>query len=576
MARKDVIRRLFERVRPVRNRLLLAGVLTLLAAGADLALPWVAKYFVNSLLSEGGTRLSVLALAAASLFLISGLLSAIQSYLLSSASQRFVNNLFVEIYSCVQRLPMSFFDRQRVGELMSRILNDTMVIRQSVSGGWLQVITGVCTALGAVVFMFVLDWRLTLIVLAALPLIVLFADISGKWMFRATHRAQDSLADVTATMQEGLSGIRVVKNFAREAYESEQLAHRTESLYEASMRQAKIMAVLQPMVSAIIVLTIVGVLYYAARRVASGLLSLGDLVAFLLYVFMLAGSATGLTGFYAQLQEALAAAQRIFSLLDTEPEIADGPVVLHPGRVSGHVEFRQVRFSYNVGEEVVRGVQLSVNPGEVVALVGPSGAGKTTLVSLLLRFYEVDSGSILVDGVDVRDIELASLRSRIGLVAQEVMLFSGTIRENIRYGRLSATDEEVEAAARLANAHNFILDLGQGYDTLAGERGTKLSGGQCQRLTIARTLLSDPSILVLDEATRDLDAENEYLVREAMGRLMADRTVLVIAHRLSTVVNADRIVVLEAGEIAAQGTHEELLRTSNLYQRLYGRQFQRM
>jgi subfamily B ATP-binding cassette protein MsbA len=558
----------------MQTRLLLAGLSTLAVSGASLALPWTVKYFVNSTLSQGGTALAALSLALAVLFLIIGICHAAENYLLESVAQQFANDLMIDLYSNVQRLPVSFFDKQRVGEIMSHVVNDITFIRNSVSGGLLQAITLAFTTSGAAVLIFVIDWQLGLIVLAAAPLIAFVGGQYGKLAREATGKTLERMASVTATMQQNLSGIRVVKSFVREDYESRRFTSQVNDLYAAIMRQAKIVAVLQPIITGVVVLTIVGVLYYGARRVTSGALSLGDLTALLLYVFMLSGPTRGLTGLYAELQEALAASKRVFSLLDTKSEVNDAPDAVELQQVKGRIEFRDVSFSYEAGKEVLKGLQLSVEPGEAVALVGPSGAGKTTLASLLLRFYDVNAGAVLIDGLDLREIKSSSLRSHIGLVAQDVLLFSSTIRENIRYGRLSATDEEVEAAARAANAHDFILSFRKGYDTLVGERGVTLSGGQRQRITIARTLLSDPSILVLDEATSDLDTESEYLVREAIAHLMVDRTALIIDHRLSTVVEADRIIVLEAGEVVAQGTHEELMRSSELYQRLYVQQFQ--
>lgn len=558
----------------MRGRLLLSVILTLAVSGSTLAIPWIAGEFVTSMLSQGRIALTALAVVLVVLLVISGLFSAVQGYLLESIGQRFVNSLMVELHSSVQQLSVSFFDRQKVGELISLIMNDTDVIRRSVSGGLLEGFAQVVTAVGAVVLMFVIDWRLSLVVVATLPLIALVGKRLGRWMHAATDKTQERMAEVTDAVQQSLSGIRVVKSLVREDHESQHFARRADGLYAASMRQAKIMAILEPMVSLITAVSLVVVIYYGAERVASGTLSAGELASFLLYIFVFFGPASNLTELYTQFQESLAAADRAFSLLDTEPEVVDAPGAIELEQVSGSVEFRNVRFSYEAEEEVLKGVQLNVDPGETVALVGPSGAGKTTLVSLLLRFYDVDSGTILIDGKDICEVKSSSVRSCTGLVAQDVLLFSGTIRENIRYGRLSATDAEVETAARAANAHDFIVDLHKGYDTVVGERGVGLSGGQCQRLTIARTLLSEPSILVLDEATSDLDAESEFLVREAITGLMATRTAFVIAHRLSTVATADRIVVLKAGEVVAQGNHRELLHSSSVYKNLYTRQLQ--
>ena len=574
LADRVTVGRLLRRIRSMRTRLVLAGLATLIGTGSTLVLPWIVKHFVDVMLSQSGGVSRALALALLLLFVVSGVFSAAQIYLLASVGQRFVNNLMVEVYSRVQHLSLSFFDKQRVGELISRIMNDTTLLREAVSGVLIGLITEVITAIGALVLMFALDWRLSFVVLTVVPLVVLLGNISGEWMRWATDELQKKMADITSLAEQNLGGIRVVKSFAREDHESRRFADQADGVYVASMRQAKIVAVLQPLISSITMIAILGVLYYGAHRVASGALSPGDLIASLLYIVVLTGPATGLVGMYMGLQEALAAADRVFSLLDTKPEIVDSPGAVELERVAGHVEFKDVGFSYDGGEAVLEGLRLSVRPGQVVALIGASGVGKTTMVSLLPRFYEVDTGSVLLDGMDIRKIKLSSLRSHIGFVAQDVLLFSGTIRENIRYGRLSATDVEVEAAARAANAHDFVSSFRDGYDALVGERGMKLSGGQRQRISIARALLSDPDVLVLDEATSSLDAESESLVRQAVGRLMSGRTTFIIAHRLSTVVNADRIALLDAGKIAAQGTHEELMRASEQYRRLYARQFQ--
>jgi len=570
---KELLALLLPLVRKQARYLFLAAASTLIATISMLAMPWFVRDFVDNMLASGFDGLARISLILLVLFLVQGSFSGIQAYLVAKAGQGIVYDLMVRVYSRLQRFPTAIFDREHTGELVSRIVNDTSVIRRSVSNNVVEWITQIFSAVGAVVLMFVLDWRLTLAAVIAVPAALATAMLLGKRVRSASSDTQQSLADITSTMNENLSGIRVVKSFAREDHEAQRFADGATRVYENSMRQARLTAVLRPLILFTILGATFAVLYYGSIRVAAGELAAGDLVAFLLYIFILAGPAGGLSSLYAELQQALAAAERVFSLLDRPIEGSD-PEATHLGYVDGRVEFVNVSFSYEDDQEVLKGVSLKVDPGETVALVGPSGAGKTTLVSLLARFYELDSGYITVDKKDVREVTLKSLRSSIGFVAQDIFLFSGTVKDNIRYGNISASDEEIEEAAKAANAHDFIRALPEAYDTLVGERGVTLSGGQRQRVAIARTLLSDPAILVLDEATSNLDTESEALIQEAISRLMYGRTTFVIAHRLSTVIAADKIVVLEAGEIVAQGTHEQLILSNTLYRRLYDRRFE--
>lgn len=460
----------------MRKRLLAAYLLTLVVTGSTLTLPWVVKRFVNSTLSQDGSALTMLALALLLLFFVSGIVSAVGDYLLEGVGHRFVNSLMVELHTNVQRLSVQFLESRRTGEFISRIMNDTSLLRYSVSGGPLQVVNQLLTVSGATVLMFLLDWPLGVVLLIALPFAAVVVSRSGGRMRQATDKAQGAIADATSTMEQSLGAIRVVQSLVREDYESRRFSDKVDEMYDACMQQARIMAVVQPAVSLVAAGAMIGVLYFGSLRVASGALSVGDLIAFLLYVLILYGPATNLVGSYMEVQEALAVSKRIFSLLDTRTAIVDTPGARELRQIDGRIEFRNATFSYDRREEALQDLQLIVEPGEVVALVGPSGAGKTTLISLLPRFYDVDTGAVLIDGVDVRDLRLSSLRSHIGLMSQNVLLFSGTIRENIRYGQLSATDAKVEAAARTANAHGFISDFQDGYETFLGERGVNLSG----------------------------------------------------------------------------------------------------
>jgi subfamily B ATP-binding cassette protein MsbA len=423
-----------------------------------------------------------------------------------------------------------------------------------------------------VIILFVTNWKLTALMLSIVPVVVLAAVYFGRRLRKVSREFQDRVADANARAEETISGIRVVQSFTAETVETQRYNQLIGQSFQVALRRARIRATFNPIIVFAMFSAVGLVLWFGGRLVIAGEISPGQLIAFLIYTITVAGSVAGFTGLFSQFQEALGASSRIFELLDERSELAEPE---HPAQPSptGLVSLDQVRFSYGDRGEVLGGVSLKAYPGQVVALVGPSGAGKTTLVSLIPRFYDVTAGSITVDGTDIRQFNLEGLRQQIGIVPQETLLFSGSIAENIGYGRPGASQAEIEQAAQAANAHDFICSFPQGYQTVVGERGIKLSGGQRQRVAIARALLKNPRILILDEATSSLDSESEALVQEALERLMQGRTTFVIAHRLSTVRNADQIVVLEAGRVAQQGQHEELLAQGGLYRELYELQF---
>jgi subfamily B ATP-binding cassette protein MsbA len=474
-------------------------------------------------------------------------------------------------------MPLRFFAAARVGELTSRLSNDVMTIQEAVTYTILNLVSQSVTLVGGVVIIFIMSWRLTLVMLAVVPLAVLGIILLGRTVRTLSKHVQDTLAEITATAEEALAGVRIVKSFAREPYEVARYNDRVEQLYQTAMKRVKIRAIISPIIGFLAFAAIAFVLWVGGRLVIAGELTPGQLVAFLLYTLMVASPIGAFTALYSQFQQAIGASDRVFELLDTPPEMQDAPDARPLPAIVGAVRFENVSFDYRdhaADQIVLQNIDLTAKPGQVFALVGPSGAGKTTLVNLIPRFYDPTEGRITVDGLDIRHVQMRSLREQIGIVPQETALFSGSVGDNIRYGKLDATQEEIEAAARAANAHDFILKLPQGYDALVGERGVKLSGGQRQRVAIARAILKNPRILILDEATSSLDTESEQAVQEALERLMRDRTTFVIAHRLSTIVNADWIVVLDGGKIVEQGPHAQLLaREDGLYRRMYALQF---
>ncbi|MDQ3854758.1 MAG: ABC transporter ATP-binding protein/permease, partial [Chloroflexota bacterium] len=539
-----------------------------------LALPWGVRHLIDTVVLRGDLRL--LNGIAAGLVLLLGVQAVFgyfQTYLVSYVAERIVADVRVAVFSHLTELPLGYFNERKTGELMSRVTNDSTLLQTSITSGLLNVLGQLVILAGGVVAMLLTDWRLSFVIVGVLPPIALFARFFGGRLRSISREAQEELGQANAILEETLAGVRVVKAFGREPFESRRFSQATERAFQVSLRRVRNRAVFVPVITMLGLAAVVVVLWYGGRQIIAGALTIGQLTSMLMYMMLIIAPIGSMATLYSQLSEAAGAAERIFEVLDTAPEQLERPQLPSLPSLRGALEIRNVSFGYSTQREVLSNVSVQVEPGEVVALVGPSGAGKTTLVNLIPRFYEPQRGQILLDGHSVDRVSLASLRSQISLVPQETILFGASVRENILYGRLDATDAEVEHAASLAHAHEFIQLLPEGYGTLVGERGVKLSAGQRQRIAIARALLKDSRLLILDEATAALDNESEALVQDALERLMQSRTTLVIAHRLSTVERADRIVVLDRGRVVEQGTHTQLLGLEGLYYRLYTRSF---
>ena len=480
-----------------------------------------------------------------------------------------------ELYAHLQSLSLRFFADNRVGELVSRMSSDVQDLKHLLTTDLITLTRYLLTIVGGVIIMVALNWRLTLFIMLVLPLIIVLATVMSAFARRYSRRAQDELANATVIAEESFHNVREVKSFVREEFEVARFDRAIDNALESSMRMVRSRALLGPLVHFLFMASNVLILWFGGREVMAGRLDSGTLISFILYVVIVGQMFAELAGLYSRYQEALGAITRFFQILDMEPDLQDRPGAQTLDSVEGRITFDAVDFGYAGDQDVLRQINLDIAPGEIIALVGPSGAGKSTMFNLIPRFYDVTSGSVQIDGIDVRDVTQASLRAQIGIVPQETLLFGGTIRENILYGRLDATHDELIAAARAANAHDFIMDMPDGYNTLVGERGIRLSGGQRQRIAIARAILKDPRILLLDEATSSLDNESEHQVQEALERLMQDRTTVIIAHRLSTIRVAHRIAVLENGQIVEIGTHDDLLTRGGLYAHLYQMQFHR-
>lgn len=566
--------RILSYIKPYMHRLLFAMVCTIMAAAGNLYIPWIIKDMIDEVLADkNGTMLNWIAASIIAIFIVRGLFWYGQNYLMSYVGQSVIIDIRAAVFKKLQRFSVSFYDKNKTGTIMSYVTNDVNALQSAMVENTIEMITEGFILIGSVVAMIYLDWRLTLFTVCTFPVVLWFMEFFGKKIRKTGGRIQECTADITSVLQESVASARVIKSFVREDYEVDRFDVENKANFRANMKNAQLMATLTPVVELVAAIGVTMIIWYGGNNVINGTITAGSLVAFLTYAVNISNPIKRLTRVIGNIQKALAAAQRVFMIIDMPEEIAESRDAKQLPEVSGKVEFQNVSFAYNDKGNVITDLSFSVKPGEVIAIVGPSGAGKSTIANLLPRFYDVNKGDIKIDGHSVREVTLDSLREQVGIVPQETMLFNGSVYNNILYGRLDATKEEIEAAAKAANAHDFIMQLTDGYETKLGDRGVNLSGGQRQRIAIARAILKNPRILILDEATSALDTESERVVQEALDRLMVGRTSFVIAHRLSTVKNADKILVLEKGNLVESGTHDELLALDGLYAHLYKIQY---
>ncbi|WP_095984582.1 ABC transporter ATP-binding protein [Cystobacter fuscus] len=561
--------------RPQARRIIAGTFFLVLASALGLVYPKIIGDIIDQSLKSGNREhIDRVALAMVVVFLFQGVAMALRFYLFTTAGERVVTQLRQNLFASLMSQEVGFFDERKTGELTNRLSSDTTVLQNAVSVNISMALRNAAQAFGGIGLLFYTSPVLTALMLAIVPAVAVGAVSYGRKVRGLSKESQDALAVANEVAEESLSGIRTVRSFAAERHEVERYQTATEHAYDVARRRAKQSSFFLAGASSAGYLASAVVLWYGGRMVLDGRMTVGNLTSFLIYSLMVAFALGALADLWADFMRAAGAAERVFELIDREPAIpSSGGERL--AAVQGRVEFQDVRFAYPTRRDVpvLKGIHLALAPGEVVAIVGPSGAGKSTLAALLARMYDPQEGRVLLDGRELSGLDTEWLRQQVGTVAQEPMLFATSIADNIRYGRKDATDAEVEAAARTANAHEFISRFPESYQTMVGERGVQLSGGQKQRIAIARAVLKDPRLLVLDEATSALDAESEHLVKEALERLMRGRTTLIIAHRLSTVMGADRVVVMEAGQVVQSGDHSTLMGQEGLYRRLVERQF---
>ena len=563
-------RKILKYARPYTKSLVFAFICLTLTSLVNLILPLIVRNMINAVvILKDSQILDGLAWDLFFIIILQAVFAVTHNYVFGFVGHRMTTDFRIEFFSHIQSLSLRFFQERRLGEILSRMNNDISVIQNALVSIPVALLRQSITLIGAMAIILYLNWKLTGLILLILPPLMIFARVFGKRLRLFSEKLQDQVAQAVVVLEEVASSIKIVKSFTRENYERERFKKEIETAFERAVDKLKISSFFGPFILGLTFMVSAVLIWYGGYQVMSGVTTPGELAAFFLYALIVAGPIGTFVRLYTQIQEASGAIRRVYEILDTAPAIdnPENPIFLE--NITGRIQFENVSFGYRQELEILHNINFDVRPGQTVALVGPSGAGKSTVIKLLHRFFDASQGSIRLDEHDIRSLDRKSFLSQIALVPQETLLFGGTVKENILYGKLDATDQELEDAAKKANAHDFIVGLENGYETIVGEKGAKLSGGERQRIAIARAILKNPKILVLDEATSSLDNCSEALIQEAVEKLMEGRTTFIVAHRLSTIHKADQIIVLEKGRVVETGQHEELMNNKNLYYNLY-------
>ena len=563
-------RKILKYARPYTKSLVFAFICLTLTSLVNLVLPLIVRNMINAVvILKDSQILDGLAWDLFFIIILQAVFAVTHNYVFGFVGHRMTTDFRIEFFSHIQSLSLRFFQERRLGEILSRMNNDISVIQNALVSIPVALLRQSITLIGAMAIILYLNWKLTGLILLILPPLMIFARVFGKRLRLFSEKLQDQVAQAVVVLEEVASSIKIVKSFTRENYERERFKKEIETAFERAVDKLKISSFFGPFILGLTFMVSAVLIWYGGYQVMSGATTPGELAAFFLYALIVAGPIGTFVRLYTQIQEASGAIRRVYEILDTAPAIdnPENPIFLE--NITGRIQFENVSFGYRKESEILHNISFDVRPGQTVALVGPSGAGKSTIIKLLHRFFDASQGSIRLDEYDIRSLDRKSFLSQIALVPQETLLFGGTVKENILYGKLDATDQELEDAATKANAHDFIVGLENGYETIVGEKGAKLSGGERQRIAIARAILKNPKILVLDEATSSLDNCSEALIQEAVEKLMEGRTTFIVAHRLSTIHKADQIIVLEKGRVVETGQHEELMNNKNLYYNLY-------